>query len=349
MIFDKMRNLKKEFENQSVTPREVWIWVEPFRAKCPRWLDGLIQVAQNLAKQLDAQVAAIILGPALDNAVSNLSKPGVARIIKSENPTFGSYDGGLFCDILKRAIEEYRPLAFLTAATVLGREVTARLASQLSCWFIPRCTGIYPSGDGKVITSKVVFGGQMEQWTEFSPDRLIVGSVQMELLPVGIPSTVVKTPVIDLSIPPLTSQSNLISQAEMDEVSVEEAQVIVAGGLGVGDREGFQLVERLARALKGVVAGTQLAVDRGWISHSRQIGRSGLTVYPDLFVACGISGSVHFTSGMQNSGTIMAINIDPEAPIFRIADVKIIGDLHRVIPSLLLEIEGKKNREIEHL
>lgn len=344
MVFLKLGKAEGELQNAPAKTREVWIWVEPFRGKPPRWLGSLIQMGQTLAEGLDAGLAAIVLGSDSGEAVSALSRQGVHRIIRNDSAKLGPYDGSVYVQVLRQALAEYRPLVFLTAASVIGREVTARLTCQERSWFFPRCTGIYPSGPDSVCTSKVVFGGQMERWAEIPLDRLLVASMQVGLLPVANLGPPVKTPVVDLDFSSLAPQDRSLDiyHEEMGGLSIEDAEVVVAGGLGAGNPEGFQLVERLAKALGGVVAGTQAAVDRGWIPHSRQIGRSGLTVYPDLFVACGISGSVHFTSGMQDSGTIVAINTDPEAPIFRIADVKICGDLHRVIPSFLRQIGEKR-------
>lgn len=306
---------------------------------------SLIQAGRSLARELKTALAVVALGWEEEEAGAQLALPGVSRILWADDRNLRPYNGSLYQQALHHALTEHQPLAFLALASPLGREITARLAWQARCWLIPHCTRLRPCGAETVEATRLVLGGQMERIGAYPLDRRLVVSMQKEYLPPAEPAAPDAAPTFRLGLPDMVPRERILEVHRLpaDGLSLSEAEVVVAGGAGAGDREGFQLIESLADALGGAVAGSQVAVERGWIPRSRQIGRSGLTVYPDYFFACGISGSVHFTAGMQHSGIIVAINTDPEAPIFRMADLKIVGDLRRIIPALIRAVRERKN------
>ncbi len=317
---------------------EVLVWIQIQGGKLPRWLDGLLATGQSLAKALQGKLSLLVLaGEDAQEEIAGLARSGVERIIAAQGPTLGSYRGDAFRTILQEVVGREKPAVLLSAATPVAGDLFARLAAALPCWLVPHCTELKSKGPDRLSVSRLVLGGQMETQRELPLDRPLLATLRPEFLPRVSQPPPAEVPVERLAIAPGPPSETVRQERPIagEAASLAEAEVVVAGGAGAGDQEGFALVARLAAALGGALAGSAVAVERGWLPHGRQIGRSGLTVFPELFLACGISGSIHFTAGMQGSRQIVAINSDPAAPIFRLADLAIVGDLRQVIPALI--------------
>jgi len=326
----------------------VWVWMEPLSGKTPNWVFSLIRAGRSLAEKLTCRLVVVVPGWEESRISEHLKLQGIGEIIEGRGNEWHAYSGTLHESALIHAVTEHRPLVFMTASTVLGREITARLSAGLPSWFLPRCTAVEPAGVDSVRASKLAYGGQMERVVDLPLDRLLILCMERAFLPPPQRVPEGERPArVKIGMPRPDGRERVLEilDGDSEDASLLEAEIVVAGGGGVEDRECFYLVRSLARELGGVTAGSQVAVERGWISRSLQIGRSGRTVYPDLFIACGISGSPHFTSGMDRSGTIVAVNSDPTAPIFGIADVKVVGDLRKVIPSLIREMRKRRSLE----
>lgn len=326
--------------------REVLVWLQPWPDRPPRWLEGLLARSVALARDLGAELSILNFLPPEDaGALALLHRAGVDRVLTAWSPSLASLQPGAWQGALEEVWGSRRPMVTLTPATAWGRRFMAYLAAGERVWHIPRCTRLVSIGDDRLAVMRLVLGGQMETRRTLPLDRPVLATWQPEhllwtqrLAPAPAP---VET--LELRAPPAWPEIALSRRRrEAAGGALPEAEIVVAGGAGAGDQEGFALVAALARALGGALAGSQVAAERGWIDRSQQIGRSGQSVFPDLFVACGISGSVHFTAGMEGAGLVVAINRDPEAPIFRLADYRIVGDLRAVIPALINQLSPRE-------
>ncbi len=314
--------------------------MDPFPSARHRQVGLLVGFAQQMAERLGAEISVWALGWPREEAVARLACLEVKQVIVGESDGALSFQMEAHERVLRGAMEKERPLAVIAGPFPWGRELSARVGVRERCWLVPRCTGVLPIDPGWIQVSRQVYGGQFERLAELPLDRPLVASMELNLGSGPGRAGAIPAPVISVEVPsaPGGTISNEIFPVGESQFSLEEAEIVVAAGGGVGDREGFHLVAGLAKALGAILAGSQVVVERGWLPRSLQIGRSGRTVRPGLFLACGVSGSPHFTSGMERSGTIVAINQDPEAPIFGMADVGIVGDLRQVIPAILNEI-----------
>jgi electron transfer flavoprotein alpha subunit len=316
----------------------IYILLEPYPERPPRWLKGLVEFGRRLSLSLSGQLEIVALGwdePAIEDV---LFGPAVGQVHLWPEGRLSHYDGEQFAKAMACLLKREPAPILLAAETPVGRDLTRRLAAAGLARLVSNCVAIGPQSRGLKVT-RMVRGGRMEKSALIPFDRPIA----VTMLPQRLPYTAISK---EESVrPPISIMQAAPSELKIEPLglrrihdageSLEEAEVVVAGGWGASGEEGFALVTRLAHALGGAVAGSAVAAEQGWISRSQQIGRSGRTVYPELFIACGISGSVHFTSGMDSSKMIVAINTDPDAPIFKLADVQIVGDLKHVIPIVI--------------
>ncbi|MBF7083000.1 electron transfer flavoprotein subunit alpha/FixB family protein [Desulfallas sp. Bu1-1] len=244
-------------------------------------------------------------------------------------------------------IRESKPEIFLVGATNLGRDLAPKVGRRLGTGLTADCTGLDIDDEGMLLQTRPAFGGNIIATIVTPNHRPQMATVRPRVM-VSLPRNegrrgeVVKIPykldTMDLRVKVL----DIVKEIKRG-VNLEEADVIVAGGRGLGSAEGFKVLERLAGVLGGEIGASRDAVDAGWISHAHQIGQTGKTVRPKLYIACGISGTVQHTAGMKESDMIVAINTDPAAPIFEIADYGIVADLYQAVPALISAIESYKN------
>lgn len=302
--------------------------------------------ARDLADQLSSEVAALLIGDGVSNLASELIAYGADKVFVAEHPQFTFYLTLPYTRVAADFINEYRPDIFLVSATNIGRDLAPRIASTMRTGLTADCTDLQ-IGDYKfgkrtwkhiLLQVRPAFGGNIIA-TIVTPEN----RPQMATVREGV----FKRPVADSSregeiiqLKPNITEEDIIFKI-VDRVMAEKkanlqsARIIVAGGMGVGSRESFELIRELARTLGAEVGATRAAVDTGFIDREHQIGQTGVTVRPNLYVACGISGAIQHRAGMQESNRIAAINIDSNAPIFSIAHYGIEGDLHEVIPKII--------------
>jgi len=321
----------------SEVDRVVYVFIDPYQGRPPKWIGGLVETGRRLSAEIAGRLEVVVFG---------LDETGVAGLLLDPPPDYlhlwpdgrlSDYDGQRFGQVLSPLLNRAPAPILLTADTPIGRDVTSRLAASGQARLIPRCVELKGRAE-QVEAFRLVMGGQMERGAVLPLDRPIAATMWTQRLSLVPESTEGSRPPISViaDIPDKWYLEPLgLKRLNDAGLALEEADVVVAGGWGAGDEEGFALVAALAEALGGAVAGSAVAAERGWVSRSQQIGRSGRMVFPDVFVACGISGSVHFTSGMDQSGLIVAVNTDPHAPIFKRADIRIVGDLRRVLPILI--------------
>jgi electron transfer flavoprotein alpha subunit len=293
------------------------------------------------AAQLDADVAAVVAGSGVKELAAQAGRFGAARAFAADDPALAAPLPQPRVDVLARLIEEQGFDTVLFGASVLSADVAAGLAARLGAGLNWDLVDLEVR-DGKLVGRRPALQDSVYVdvgWTS-EPRLALVRSGTFEPVESGGEAEVEDVAV---QLEDFSSKAVMVERAhaESEGPSIEDADVIVAGGRGLGDPAKFALLEDLAKALGGAVAATRAVVDAGWYPYATQVGQTGKTVSPKLYLACGISGAIQHKVGMQASGTIVAINKDPNAPIFEYADVGVVGDLHEIVPKLTALVQAK--------
>lgn len=296
----------------------------------------------TLARRL-GEPAAVVYGEANDALVQTLGRYGATTVHTAAPPGPDAYPAKAKALALVALAERTSPAAILITSGPEGKEIAARVAVRLDSGIITDAVDVQPSPDGPIAT-KSVFAGSWITECQVRRGTPVVTVRPNAVSPEPAPADVAVEPVeIPWSDPAPTPRVVTRSPKTVsDRPDLSDAAIVVAGGRGVGSQEGFALVERLADALDAAVGASRAVTDQEWAPHELQVGQTGTTVAPQLYLASGISGAIQHRSGMQGSRTIVAINKDPKAPIFQIADFGVVGDLHTVLPALIDEIAKRK-------
>ncbi|MHA1230003.1 MAG: FAD-binding protein [Candidatus Helarchaeota archaeon] len=327
--------------------RGVWIIGEHHDNKIQDYVYQIIGKGRDLANKLGVKLSVIILGWNLDDQINELGNYGVDEVYYVKSPILKYYYSELYVDILTELIHKYKPEIVLIASTPIGRDYAPRLAKRLNTGLTADCTGLDIDLENRylLLQTRPTFGGNIMATIRTPRSRPQMSTIRpgMFKIPPKIKKEV-KINVIEKNL----DDSNLrikildIIKKERKTIDLEEADIIIAGGRGVGSKENFKLIEELAKELNGEVGGSRVAVELGWIDSERQIGQTGKIISPKLYIACGISGAIQHRVGILGSKIIVAINKDPNAPIFEVAHYGIIGDLHKILPAFIREIRRRK-------
>ena len=340
---------------------DVWVVIEQHDGVAAEVSLELLGRARELADRLGVRVGAVLAGSG--EQVTALAGEVIARgadtVYLADHEALGRYLALPYTRLVSTLVRTHEPQIVLYGATTTGRDLAPRVASALRTGLTADCTDLR-IGDftakGETYADllfqiRPAFGGNIIATIvspEHKPQMATVreGVMVMPEADATRSGQIVRVPVERSSLPVAPADRVVLSDAdfavelvrsvrEEKRVDLKGARIVVSGGVGVGSREGFALVEELARALGGVVGASRAAVDAGWVDHDHQVGQTGTTVRPKLYIACGISGSVQHRAGMDQSARILAINSDPGAPIFSVAHYGVVGDLHKVIPLLI--------------
>ena len=323
--------------------KDLWVFIETNEDGTAKnvGLELLTPGKRMADKQGGALVAVVI--EHVDAAVGAANAHGADRIIVVDGPEYAHYSTDAYTIALCTLVEKYGPTSMLIGATNNGRDLGPRVSCRLKTGLTADCTALdIDEESGNVAWTRPAFGGNLMA-TILCPDHrpqigtvrpgvfkkcgLVIGSAEIIKEDIRITQDQIRTQVLEL-----------IKEMDSEHVDLEGAEIIVSGGRGVGGPEGFAPVRALAKALGATVGASRAAVDSGWIAHAHQVGQTGKTVGPKLYIACGISGAIQHLAGMSGSDTIVAINKDPDAPIFDVADYGIVGNLFEVLPVLTEEI-----------
>ncbi len=327
---------------------EVWVFceIDPEAGRLAGVSVELLGLAQELAAALNVKVGALLAGCDLAGYGREAGAQGADRVYLIEHPDLEHYDDERYGTVISRLVTERKPEILLGGASAVGRALLPRIAIKVHTGLTADCTelDIDPT-TGLLRQTRPAFGGNILATITCENHRPQMATVRPGVLR-RKPADPARTGEI-IACPPRAEE--LRSSLEWldfrprgkGDVDLREAEIIVAVGYGAGSPDGVRLVAELAQALGGALGASRSVVDAGWIEYPHQVGQTGTTVQPKLYVACGISGAIQHIVGMQNSETIVAINRDPDAPIFQYADYALVGDIADIVPELLRQIEGK--------
>lgn len=318
----------------------VWVFAEQRGGKLMPVVIELLGEGRKLAQQIGTELCAVLLGENVADLARECIGYGADKVYVADAPELKDYTTDAYTKVIYEAIQQYKPEIVLCGATHIGRDLGPCLSVKCETGLTADCTKLeIDPVDHKIMQTRPAFGGNLMATIvcpEHRPQMSTVRPGVMEKAsfdPDRTGEIVTLKPVFadgDLRVKVLEIVKNL-----ENAVSLTDAKVIVAGGMGLGSKEGFDLLAKLADRLGGVVAASRACVDAGWAPHSWQVGQTGTTVKPAIYIACGISGAIQHVAGMKDSGYIVAINKNPSAAIFELADYGIVGDLYDVIPAIL--------------
>ncbi len=348
-----------EEEEEEVTHRDIWVVAEVEDGTLTPISLEMVGKAREMAAGLGAYVQSVLLGEDLEDVAEELIKYGADSVYLANDglsshatglashATLSKYHLETYAQVLSDLFQEQKPEIILFGATELGQELAPRLAQRLGTGLICDCLDLSIDETERVLVARhPVYGGEYFHVSAFLGAKPQIATVRPGAfrLPFADEYRYGDVEELDVDLGGVTGRVNILSAFAEDvrpETPLSETSVIVAGGRGVGDADGFALVEKLAETLGGQAAGSRGAFDEGWISAERLVGLDGATVKPDLYIACGIHGDVHHYFAMQEAKFVAAIHDDPQAPIFKIADVGVVGDPQEVIPPLLAELRAE--------
>ena len=321
----------------------VWVFAEQREKKIMPVVIELLGEGKKLAKEVGCELCAVLCGSDIEGLADELFEYGADKVYIADAPELEKYTTDGYTKVIFEAIEEYKPEIVLLGATHIGRDLGPCLAVKANTGLTADCTMLeIDPEDKKIKQTRPAFGGNLMA-TIVCPNH----RPQMSTVRPGVMAKAERTPgrkgeIVKLNVSfkegDIRTKVLEVVKSMKETVSLTDAEIIVAGGMGLGKAEGFDLLKELADKLGGIVASSRAAVDAGWIDHAYQIGQTGTTVKPKIYIACGISGAIQHVAGMQNSEQIIAINTAENAPIFEVADYGIVGDLYKVIPAMIEEL-----------
>jgi len=342
----RLRAIVIEIEKQPLedlgTYKGVWVFGEQWRGKIAPVVLELISVGRDLADARGSELSVVVLGDQLHDLGEELAEYPVDKVYLYEAPELADYDAERYSRILSDLIRTLRPEILLAGATTTGRSFMSRVAVQVYSGLTADCTGLEIGENGELLQTRPAYGGNIMATIVCQYTRPQMATVRPKVFPTSHKRASGRAEVIHLATKPqmFGSRNKILEFIEQVEstVNITEADIIVSGGRGIKDPSNFALLEELAKELGGAVGASRAAVDAGWIPYSHQVGQTGKTVCPKVYIACGISGAVQHLAGMSSSDYVIAINKDPNAPIFHVADIGIVGDCLEIVPLLTKKI-----------
>lgn len=325
----------------------VWVFAEEHEGRLRGVALELLGQAQNLAKDLDTKVTAVLLAADAGNMANELIAYGADEVLLAEDKNLKHFNDQTYTSIITELVKQYKPDIFLLGATARGRSLAPRIAAHLETGLTADCTCLEIDKDSKLLwQTRPAFGGNLMATIYCPYNRPQMSTVRPRVFKPLEPDFnrkggIIKVPVLADMI---SAQVRFLKKFESqdEDINIADQEVIIGVGKGIGSVQNLKAAEKLASLLGGAVGASRALVDTGMIAYSRQIGQTGKTVNPKLYIACGISGAIQHVSGMSSADRVIAINNDPDAPIFSIAHYGIVGDCSEVIPELIRQLENKE-------
>ena len=323
--------------------KDVWVFAEQKKGKVQSVAYELLGKGRELADKLGVDLCAVLLGDKVEGECAELVARGADKVYIVDSPKLKAYLDDPYTKVLTALVSKYKPEIVLCGATVIGRSLISRVAVTINAGLTADCTGLDIDEKEKILLqTRPAFGGNIMATIITPNHRPQMSTVRHKVMKELEADASRKGKIIREEFPSEIFSSRTILKDIVEEieetVNLAEADIIVSGGRGVGAPENFSVIKELALSLNAAVGASRASVDAGWIPYSHQVGQTGKTVCPKLYIACGISGQIQHLIGMQSSNVIVAINKDPEAPIFKVATYGIVGDLFKVVPALTKEI-----------
>jgi len=327
----------------------VWVWVEQFNGRADNISKEMLGQGRKLADRRKVALTACVLGHHVEHIAKEAIAFGADRVLWGDDPSFAVCRTAPYAKALVNLVHQYKPEIFLLGASSRGRDLAGSIAATLYTGLTADCTGLEIDPEkGLLIQTRPAFGGNIMAEIVCAYHRPQMATVRQHVfeMPAADPGRQGQVIAFEAAMREEQITTSIVDFIlEKDQVNLADARIIVAGGRGVGGPAGFEPIRELAQVLGGAVGSSRSAVDAGWISYAHQVGQTGRTVRPDLYIACGISGAIQHLAGMKTSRIIVAINKDPKAPIFSVADYGIVGNLFQIVPSLTEQFRKKLHKQ----
>ena len=321
----------------------VFVWIDHYEGEVDSIAWETVGAARDVADSLGGQLIVVVLGDGIDNLAEQAIHYGADSALVANDATLKQFRVEAYAAILHQLAQEHSPAAILMGASNAGLELSAYVAAKLGVGLAADCTDVAVE-DGQVVATRPALIGNVFAKVVFGEVTPPVVTIRRRIFPIPEPAAGRTGEVTAVSA--VLAEDDIATKVEgvetsASEVSLTDARIIISGGRGVGGPEGFAPVKALADALGGAMGASRATVDAGWIPYAHQVGQTGKTVQPDLYIACGISGAIQHLAGMKTSKIIVAINKDPDAPIFKYAHYGIVGDLFNYVPALTEEFKRR--------
>ena len=329
----------------------IWVFAEQRHGELQKVSLEILGESRRLANELGVKLTAVLLGYNVGHLANKLGEYGADEVLVADHSELENYTTDGYTKVLCDLVNNRKPGIFFIGATFIGRDLGPRVAARLRTGLTADCTSLaVESENGALLATRPAFGGNIMATIACPEHRPQMATVRpgvfsrlseknddftIENIEVRLEASDIRTTILE------------IIKANKEVVDISEAKVIVSGGRGIGSKENFELLKELADAFGGVVGGSRGAVDKGWIERDYQVGQTGKTVRPSIYIACGISGAIQHVAGMQDSEMIIAINKDETAPIMKVADYAIVGDLNKVVPEMISKLKSMESRDSE--
>lgn len=324
----------------------VWVFAEQREGQLQKVSLELLGEGRKIADKLGSKLTALLIGSKVQNLVEDLSRHGADEVLVVDAPELEHYTTDGYTKAICELANAKKPNIILIGATFIGRDLGPRVAARLETGLTADCTSLdvdVESGD--LLATRPAFGGNLMATIvcpDHRPQMATVRPGVFEKLPLGENDATVENVEIKFNSNDIRTKIVEIIKEHKDIVDISEANVLVAGGRGIGSEENFKMLKELAEVMNGSIAASRAAVEKGWVDKDYQVGQTGKTVRPNIYVACGISGAIQHAAGMQDSDMIIAINKDANAPIMKIADYAIVGDVNKVVPEFIAQLKAMK-------
>ncbi|TBX05717.1 electron transfer flavoprotein subunit alpha/FixB family protein [Clostridium perfringens] len=324
----------------------VWVFAEQREGQLQKVSLELLGEGRKIADKLGSKLTALLIGSKVQNLVEDLSRHGADEVLVVDAPELEHYTTDGYTKAICELANAKKPNIIFIGATFIGRDLGPRVAARLETGLTADCTSLdvdVESGD--LLATRPAFGGNLMATIvcpDHRPQMATVRPGVFEKLPLGENDATVENVEIKFNSNDIRTKIVEIIKEHKDIVDISEANVLVAGGRGIGSEENFKMLKELAEVMNGSIAASRAAVEKGWVDKDYQVGQTGKTVRPNIYVACGISGAIQHAAGMQDSDMIIAINKDANAPIIKIADYAIVGDVNKVVPEFIAQLKAMK-------
>lgn len=320
----------------------IWAIAEQREGEFRKITYEIVSEGRRLADKLGQQLTAVVLGSGIKDKAAELGQYGADKVIVADHPALETYVADAYVSVLGQIVQVDAPQIIIMGASTQGKELAPRLAARLDVVMAQDCTQ-FDIEDGKLVVVRPIFAGKAYAKVTFENSVPNIATARPNVMPVNEPDTGKSADVIDaqfnLEEAELKSKVVEVIKDESGRIDLTEADKIVSGGRGMKNAENFKILEELADVIGAAVGASRAAVDAGWRPQTDQVGQTGKVVTPNLYIACGISGAIQHLAGMGTSKIIVAINKDPEAPIFQRADYGVVDDLFKIVPALTKEVK----------